>query len=178
VDFAIQVVLAATVLTAAVTDILGQRVPNWLVMPATVLALCLQSAVGGLSGVLWGLSGWLAGFGLLIGFYAQGGMGAGDVKLLATVGALTGPYRVLWIGLYTMIFGGVYALSVVVYSMITRGGWAAAGRRLRVEGTSLFLSGGDVQPLTESLRSYPKLRYAVVVALGVATEQLFGAPQF
>jgi prepilin peptidase CpaA len=178
VDFAIQVVLAATVLTAAITDIIGQRVPNWLTMPATVLALCLQSAIGGTEAVLWGVAGWAAGLALLIGFYVQGGMGAGDVKLMATVGAFTGPYRVLWICAYTALFGGVYALGIVVYSMVTRSGWAATGRRLRAEGTSLLLSGGDVQPLAASLRTYPKLRYAIVMALGVAAEQVFGAPQF
>ena len=177
-DFAIQVVLAATVVTAAITDILGQRVPNWLTMPATVLALCLQSTIGGMESVLWGLGGWLAGFALLIFFYAQGGMGAGDVKLMAAIGAFTGPYRILFIFLYTALFGGVYALGIVVYSMVNRGGWNETGRRLRLEGTSLLLSGGDVQPLATSLRSYPKLRYAIVMALGVAAEQIFGSPQF
>lgn len=177
-DFAIQVVLAATVLTAAITDLIGQRVPNWLTMPATVLALCLQSALGGTEYVLWGLAGWAIGLALLIGFYARGGMGAGDVKLLATVGAFTGPYRVLWIGMYTALFGGIYALGIVVYFMVTRSGWAATGRRMRAEGTSLLLTGGNVQPLAASLRSYPKLRYAVVMALGVAAEHVLGSPRF
>jgi prepilin peptidase CpaA len=177
VDFAIQVALAVVVVTAAITDILSQRVPNWLTMPATVLALCMQSAVGGPGGVVWGLAGWLAGFALLILFYAQGGMGAGDVKLLATIGAFTGPYRVLWIFLYTALFGGAYALGIVVYSMVSRGGWADAGRRLRLEGTSLLLSGGDTAPLSATLRSFPKLRYAIAMALGVATEHMIGGPQ-
>lgn len=167
-----------TVVVAALTDFANQRVPNWLTMPATVLALCLQSAVGGGAAVLSGLTGWLAGFALLIFFYAQGGMGAGDVKLMAAIGAFTGPYRVFWIFLYTALFGGVYALGIVIYSLVTRGGWADTGRRLRLEGTSFFLSGGDVQPLAASLRSYPKLRYAIVMALGVTAEQLFGAPRF
>ena len=177
-DFTIQVVLAATVATAAITDVVGQRVPNWLTMPATVLALCLQSAAGGMDGVLWGAGGWLAGFALLIGFYARGGMGAGDVKLLAAIGAFTGPYRVFWIFLYTALVGGVYALGVVVYCIVTKAGWADTGRRLRQEGASLFLSGGAVQSLAESLRRYPKLRYAVAMALGVAAESVFGAPRF
>jgi len=177
VDFAIQVALVVTVVTAAITDLLGQRVPNWLTMPATVLALCFQSALGGMEGVAWGAGGWLTGFVLLIFFYARGGMGAGDVKLMAAIGAFTGPYRVLFIFLYTALFGGVYALGIVVYSMVSRSGWSEAGRRLRLEGNSLFLTGGDVQPLAASLRSYPKLRYAIVMALGVAVEQAFGTPQ-
>ena len=171
-----QVALAAVVTIAALTDLYDQRVPNWLTFPATVLALCFQSAVGGMEGVLFGLGGWLVGFTLLILFYVKGGMGAGDVKLMAVIGAFVGPYRVIWIFLYTALFGGIYALGIVVYSMWTRGGWSETGRRLRLEGTSLILTGGDVQPLVSSLGSYPRLRYAIAMALGVATEQFLGAP--
>jgi prepilin peptidase CpaA len=177
-DLAIQAVLAATVVTAAITDLLSQRVPNWLTLPIAVLALCLHFAEGGMPGLLQSGAGWLAGFSLLIGLYALGGTGAGDVKLLATVGALTGPSRVFSIFLYTALLGGVYALGIVVYSKGAKIGWVGAARRLRVEGTSLLLTGGDVQPLAKSLQSYPKLRYALVVALGVGAEHMFGAPRF
>lgn len=177
-DFAIQVVLAALVITAAITDLFRQRVPNWLTMPTTVLALCLHYADGGTNAALWSTSGLMVGFCLLIGLYAVGGTGAGDVKLLAAVGALTGPWQVFSIFLYTALFGGVYAFGIVVYSMVGKVGWAGTGRRLRAEGTSLLLSGGDAQPLAASLRSYPKLRYAIVVALGVGADRLFGTLRF
>jgi prepilin peptidase CpaA len=178
VDFAIEVVLAATVLTAAITDLLHSRVPNWLTLPVTVLALCLHFADAGTAGLLFSAGGWLTGFALLIGLYALGGTGAGDVKLLAAVGALSGTSRVFSIFLYTALFGGVYALGIVVYSIVAKAGWADAGRRLRAEGTSLFLTGGDMQPLAASVRSYPKLRYAIVIALGLAAEHMFGPLRF
>lgn len=171
------IVLWIVVVVAAVTDALRQRVPNWLTMPATVLALCMRYAIGGTEEVFWGVGGWLTGFALLIGFYAKGGMGAGDVKLVATVGAFTGPQRILWISAYTGVLGGVYALGIVIYSMVSRGGWARTGRRLRQEGETLLMTGGSVEPLSESLRGYPKLRYAIVVALGVAIEHLVGTPR-
>ena len=177
-DFAIQVTLAATVLTAAITDLFRQRVPNWLTLPTSVLALCLHFADGGSSGALFSAAGWVTGFSLLIGLYALGGTGAGDVNLLATVGALAGPSRVFSIFLYTALLVGVYALGIVVYSMVAKVGWAGTGRRLRAEGTSLLISGGDVQPLATELRSYPKLRYAIVVALGLGAELMLGAPRF
>jgi prepilin peptidase CpaA len=178
VDFAIEAILAATVLIAAITDLLYSRVPNWLVLPVTVLALCLHFADAGVQGLLFSLGGWVAGFALLIGFYALGGTGAGDVKLLAAVGALSGTSRVFSIFLYSALFGGVYALGIVVYSMVTKAGWADAGRRLRAEGTSLFLTGGDARPLAASVRTYPKLRYAIVIALGLAAEHMFGPLRF
>jgi prepilin peptidase CpaA len=178
VDSAIEAILAATVLIAAITDLLYSRVPNWLVLPVTVLALCLHFADAGVQGLLFSLAGWVAGFALLIGFYALGGTGAGDVKLLAAVGALSGTSRVFSIFLYSALFGGVYALGIVVYSMVTKAGWADAGRRLRAEGTSLFLTGGDARPLAASVRTYPKLRYAIVIALGLAAEHMFGPLRF
>lgn len=173
----IEEVLAAVVLVAAVTDVFSQRVPNWLSLPATVLALCMRYVIGGPTEVFWGLAGWLTGFALLIGFYAKGGMGAGDVKLLAAVGAFTGPQRILWISAYTGVLGGVYALGIVVYSTASKGDWGRTGRRLKQEGEALLLTGGNVELLVESLRAYPKLRYAIVVALGVAMEHVVGTPR-
>ncbi len=177
-DLAIEVALAATVLTAAITDILYSRVPNWLTLPVTVLALCLHFADAGTHGLLFSAAGWLAGLALLLPFYALGGSGAGDVKLLAAVGALSGTSRLFSIFLYTALFGGVYALGIVVYSIVARAGWADAGRRLRAEGTSLFLTGGDMKPLAASVRTYPKLRYAIAIALGMAAEHMFGPLRF
>lgn len=176
-DFTIQVALAVTVVIAALTDLINQRIPNWLTMPSTVLALCLHSAGGGMREVLFGLGGLAVGFAVLIPFYAKGGMGAGDVKLMATIGAYLGPYQVLMVAVYTGLFGGVYAISIVVYSMVSRSGWSETGRQLRLEGASLFLTGGDVQPLAASLRSYPKLRYAIAMAFGVVAERWIGVPQ-
>lgn len=174
---AIEQILAAVVVVAAATDAWGQRVPNWLTLPATVLALCMRYAIGGPTEVFWGVAGWFAGFALLIGFYAKGGMGAGDVKLVAAVGAFTGPQRILWISAYTGVLGGIYALGIVVYSMVSRGGWIRAGRRLKQEGETLLMTGGNVEAVAGSLRAYPKLRYAIVVALGVAIEHVVGPPR-
>ena len=132
-DFAIQVALAATVVTAAITDLYNQRIPNWLTIPATVLAFCLQFAGGDWHHVLGGVLGSLAGFSLLIGFYAKGGMGAGDVKLMACIGAFVGAYRVFWIFVYTTLIGGVYALGIIVYSMGVRG-WTQSARQVAGRG--------------------------------------------
>jgi prepilin peptidase CpaA len=177
-DLATETILAVTVVIAAVSDLLYSRVPNWLTFPVTILALALHFVDAGTQGLLFSAGGWLTGFALLIGFYALGGSGAGDVKLLAAVGALSGSSRVFSIFLYSALFGGVYALGIVVYSIVSRTGWADAGRRLRVEGTSLFLTGGSVQPLAASVRTYPKLRYAIVIALGLAAEHMFGPLRF
>ncbi len=168
----------ATVCVAAVTDILYERIPNWLSLPMAMAAIILHAAAGGLAGLATGVGGFLTGFALLIGLYALGGTGAGDVKLLAAVGAFTGPQRVISIFLYTAVLGGIYALGIVVYSLSAKGGWAETGRRLRAEGTAFFLTGGDVRPMAASVRTFPKLRYAIVIALGLGAEQFFGPLRF
>lgn len=171
-DFTIQVALAVTVALAAVTDIQRQRVPNWLTLSATVVALTLHTVSGGSTGLLFSAAGLACGFALLIGFYAAGGMGAGDVKLLATVGAFVGATQVLWVFLFAAIAGGLYALGVLLVTMINRSGGVNTARELRSGIRTFVLTGGNVQSLRPSFGSYPKLRYAVVIALGVIAIRL------
>jgi prepilin peptidase CpaA len=57
--------------------------------------------------------GALLGLALLLPFYARRGVGAGDVKLLAALGALVGPQMLLWIALFTGLVGGALSLAVL-----------------------------------------------------------------
>jgi prepilin peptidase CpaA len=64
----------------------------------------------------WSLAG--AGVGLLslLPLYAIGGMGAGDVKLMAGMGAWIGPWLTLWAFLSTALVGGLMGLAMMAYS--------------------------------------------------------------
>lgn len=112
----IQAVLALTVLTAAVYDIRFRRIPNWLTLSGVLLGIGLNT-VPGLGGV--GIGRALLGLGLafLVYFplYLLRGMGAGDVKLMAAVGALVGPMN--WFGIFvlTSVLGGALALIFVIF---------------------------------------------------------------
>jgi prepilin peptidase CpaA len=107
------VVLALGLGTAVVTDIRTRRIPNWLT--AGMAAAGFGIAVGG--GVVTPAQ---AGLGMLIGLMLMlpghmiGATGAGDVKLMAAVGALVGSGSILRVFLYTAIAGGVFALFVAV----------------------------------------------------------------
>ncbi|HVO97176.1 MAG TPA: A24 family peptidase [Bryobacteraceae bacterium] len=95
---------------ATVCDIRSRRIPNWLVVPFLFAGIVFMSAIGGWSGLgrsVLGVS--LAGLSMGI-FYWLGGMGMGDVKLCAAIGAWIGPQQ-LSIALVMMgISGGLMAL--------------------------------------------------------------------
>lgn len=101
---------------AALCDLRSRRIPDWLTMPAVILGLVLSLTYGAhsLAGAVVAVV-FLAG--LLAMFAAAGGMGWGDVKLMAAVGALLGwPlgswFLVFYALLFTTLAGGI--LGVVV----------------------------------------------------------------
>jgi len=145
---------------ATFTDLRSRRIPNWLVFPffgTGVLASCWF--LGWHHGLVQSLSG--AGLGLLLYgiFFLVGGMGAGDVKLCAAIGAWIGPSQLLFALLLTALVGGVMAL-----------GWAVWGGFLG----ELFQHTGDLvfgakeergeATLTNPLRR--KMPYAPAIAIG------------
>lgn len=111
----VQVLLVALVVVAGAYDILYRRIPNWLVLPCWILGFAVNVAIAG----LWsGLGNAAAGFGLamLVYFplYLLRGMAAGDVKLMAAIGALAGPTAWLFIFIFSGLIGGVVAISVML----------------------------------------------------------------
>src|SRR2546425_3121875 len=107
------VALAAVLVTAMCTDLRSSRIPNWLTFPAMGFALLAHAWLGGLQEALFSLAGLGAGLGLFLILYATGSLGAGDVKLMAAVGALVGPYGALVSGLLALLVGGLYALGAM-----------------------------------------------------------------
>jgi prepilin peptidase CpaA len=123
----IRVLVAAVVLIAGYYDIRYRRIPNWLVLPALLVGFLFNAVVGFIdqSGTfVYGLAGLkhaALGFGvaLLIYFpmYLLRGMGAGDVKMMAALGALLGWQYWLIVFVLTAVLGLVLALVL----MLTRG---------------------------------------------------------
>ena len=107
-----QIVGLAIASLACVTDLRTRRIPNVLTFGAALAGLLYQFANGGIDGLGNGVLGWLVGAVIFILPFALGGLGGGDVKLLAALGAWLGPGDVLWLSLYTGVAGGVMALVV------------------------------------------------------------------
>jgi prepilin peptidase CpaA len=112
----IEVVLLALVLGAAVYDVRYRRIPNWLTMLGVLAGLGLNTFLyQGWPGLRLALLGLVMGFGVYFVLYALRAMGAGDVKLMAAIGAMVGWQD--WFGIFiiTAIIGGFAALVLVVF---------------------------------------------------------------
>ena len=98
-------------LFAAVTDLRSRRIPNWLTLPGLALAIAWHvthgtwrtAALGFLLATLIYLPLWLAG-----------GRGAGDLKLMAAMGAWLGPTSWIQLFVLTALVGGLWALGLII----------------------------------------------------------------
>ncbi len=91
------------------------RVPNWLTFPLVLSGLVYSTWVGGWAGLGAGLLGTAVGLACLLPLYAVGGMGAGDVKLLAGVGAWLGAQVTFYAFCASTVVGGIIAIAMVTY---------------------------------------------------------------
>lgn len=108
-------VLIVLLLAAAVFDVLYRRIPNWLTVSGVVLGIAMNTILGSPdAGLAFSLVGLAVAFGVYVALYALRAMGAGDVKLMAAVGALVGWER--WFGIFfvTALIGGIMALILVL----------------------------------------------------------------
>ncbi len=168
-------IVAASVyfVLACTTDTFKSKIPNLLNGGLIIAAFALSTASMGLPGFLLSLSGLGLGFGLLLLPYLMGGMGAGDVKALAALGALIGPYDLLHVFVYTGLYGGVIALLHFGFQTDIkerlRKGWLAF-RLLIITKDIHSLGASKTSPKTPSIR-FP---YATAIAFGYYSFILWG----
>lgn len=109
------VLLAATVLAAAWTDLRARDIPNWITLPAIALALVLHPLHSGWAGARLAAGGLALAALLFLPVFALRWLGGGDVKLMAAVGALVGASNLLTVAILDAILGGVAALAFVLW---------------------------------------------------------------
>jgi prepilin peptidase CpaA len=156
--------LLVLVVVAAVFDLRFRRIPNWLVLAGLAVSLghhTLSKYGGGFSAWGWGLA---VGLGLFLPLYMLRAMGAGDVKLMATVGSFLGAGAAFTTILLTLAAGGCLA---VVYALL--------GRQLKKLLANVWFMLTDIVVRTTN-RQAPRalaptqsaggLPYAVAIAVG------------
>jgi prepilin peptidase CpaA len=109
-------IVSVVLVEAAVIDGLKLRVPNWLTYHLVLAGWAYATWSHGGAGFLWALAGTVVGLAVLLPLYAIGGMGAGDVKLMAGVGAWVGPAVTFWAFATSAVVGGAMAVAMVVWS--------------------------------------------------------------
>ncbi|UZP65900.1 A24 family peptidase [Desulfovibrio mangrovi] len=159
----LNLLLATILLIAVVTDLKGQRIPNWLTFPAMAFALAFHGITQGLDGLVFSFSGLALGFGVMILPYLFGAMGAGDVKLMMATGAFLGFSLTLQAFILTSIVGGFYALVMLARHMDVLKKVLAALR----DTASLFLATRQFAYVRQADdKRFPRLCYGVAIAAG------------
>lgn len=157
------ILLISGLIVCAVTDLRRQRIPNWITLPLIIMGITVHSFSSGWSGFLFGVKGCGLGFLLFFVPYVLGGMGAGDVKLLSAVGAVTGPAGILQAFFYIAFIGGAYALLAIIRRQGLR---AFVGQHFR--SLRDFLATGYYASPTELTIANKRARfgYGIPIALG------------
>jgi prepilin peptidase CpaA len=148
---------------ATFTDLRSRRIPNWLVLPFLVIGIAVSAWLHGWHGVGQSFEGLGVALLLFGSLFWLGGMGAGDVKLCAAIGAWVGPGQLFLALIMTAMAGGVMALGWAAYRGFLKELFAGAGK--------LFFGWKErgLQPdpeLTLSNPSARKMPYAPAIAIG------------
>lgn len=163
------------VVVATATDLRSRRIPNWLVLPFLVLGIAVSGWVHGGHGIAASLEGMALGLVVFGALFWAGGMGAGDVKLCAAIGAWIGPQQLFLALILISLAGGLMALGWAIGGGFTgelfRGtgdlvfGW----RKHRAVAATESVPGGQSAPAGGTVSGGPlrrKIPYAPAIAIG------------
>lgn len=160
-------------LVMAVGDWRTRRIPNYLTFGGALAGVFFQTAVFGWPGLVQALLGFFLGLALLLLPYILGGMGAGDVKALAALGAWLGPKGCFAVFCYMALIGGLMSLVVIIVDgslwRYLRRGWALLQSLVLCRGQESLAAS-----LTPGENLTPGLPYGVAIALGMLVYMVRG----
>lgn len=160
-------ILATLLVIASISDYRTYQTPNWLTVSGIVFGLIYSILVPfSISyGFFWALGGLFIGFFILLPLYALGVMGAGDVKLMAMVGAFLGVTDTLYAVLFSFIAGGLAAL---VFALFNKAMLRMLGNVTSAAQIMLMSAIGGFRPdiQIEASKSVGKLPYGICISIG------------
>lgn len=161
-----QIIIVLIALAGCAYDLRTRRIPNAITFGAALLAFVHAFATSGGSGLGLSIAGWAIGCALFLPLFIVRGLGAGDVKFLAALGAWFGPADLFTVIYYTAIAGGVMALVVVLRSGYLKSALANVWLLLchwRITG---FTAHAEIS--LDNPRA-PRLPYGIAIAAGALT---------
>lgn len=160
-------VLVLLLVIAAVIDARTYRIPNWLTASGMLFGLAYNTlaAPSALAGLAASSGGLAFGLVILLPVYAIRVMGAGDVKLMAMVGAIVGLPDVIYAALYALITGGIAAVGFALYRKAFR---RMTGNVVDIMRSMAFAAmvGNRPEPALSGRASIGRLPYGVSIAAG------------
>jgi len=163
-DSILLLTISIIAMTVIITDYRSKRIPNGITYPTMGFAILYHAVLAGQSGLYYSLSGLSIGIAILFIPYLMGGIGAGDVKFLGALGALTGPSGVLYITLYAALAGGVYA---IVFLFVDEGFRKRFFWKHFSMIKNLLFFGRFVSDDLGIVHNGPKLCYGIAISMGV-----------
>jgi prepilin peptidase CpaA len=153
---------------AVCTDFRERRIPNALSLGGAALGFIVQATLLGPLGFASAALGWLLCLACFLPFYVTGGMAAGDVKLMAAVGAFLGPLYGFAACAATLVAGALVGVACLGWRSTVRAAasFEAHMQAAELRGDSERESGPSAGSLESDLRA--KIPYAGVIALGTA----------
>ncbi len=150
---------------ALISDIRTYKIKNAIIVIFLTAGFLTNSIASGLSGLAGSLLATALPIPLLLIFFALRMLGAGDIKLFCTIGAIAGVRFVLYAMAYSFIAGGIIACSI----MLTNKSFRARGSYLACYLKTCFLT-CSLQPYTDfsDKNDKARFRFSYAIACGVA----------
>ena len=109
-------ILLILIITSIFFDITKKKIPNFITFPVILWGLLTYTIFQGFEGFKFSGLGFLVGLGIFLVPFILGGMGGGDVKMMAAIGALKGWKFVLYTAVYAGLIGGVLVIIYLIYT--------------------------------------------------------------
>jgi prepilin peptidase CpaA len=154
-DLVLAVPLISILGVATSTDLVDRRIPNGLSIGGAVLGLAMHAYLSGTGGFAMALLGWGFCLACFLPLYMGGGLAAGDVKLMAMVGAFLGPVNGFVACLFTLVVGAIVASACVAWTKLAH---RMAGPR--------WAGFAHVVNSPSAAHAVEKIPYAVAIMLG------------
>ncbi len=166
----IQTIPLIYLVAISASDLWKRKIPNLISIPVCIAALTIHTYLGSVQGIKFSGFGLLAGFFLLLLPFLMSGMGAGDVKGFAALGALIGPSAIFQTFLYTALIGGAFSLIYILFACNirekARAGIMAFGTFAATRDPRCFAPGPP--------KKKHKLPYAPAMLLGYVAYLIWG----